>query len=222
MDLKRLNEVNDVEVISVFDYERFKTYGRIITGFQLNDFISYMEDHTDIPENGNIYVPSVKEMEKLLQAEFIKNSVYGGMEIEIGYCNGKNSTFNGFEYHKGSEINIAVTDLMLFLGHVWDIKDNYYHVDTAEVFFLPKGCAVEMYATTLHLSPCKTQDEGFKAIVILPKGTNADLKKISPMDDEGRLLLKKNKWVIAHPDRELLIKQGAFVGAKGINRELKY
>ena len=39
---------------------------------------------------------------------------------------------------------------------------------------------------------------------------------------EAKLLLQRNKWVIAHPEREPLIKQGAWPGVLGENRELKY
>ncbi|MBQ8469673.1 MAG: DUF4867 family protein, partial [Clostridia bacterium] len=41
-------------------------------------------------------------------------------------------------------------------------------------------------------------------------------------DPENVLLLQKNKWVLAHPEREPLIKQGAYPGFLGPNRELKY
>ena len=41
-------------------------------------------------------------------------------------------------------------------------------------------------------------------------------------NSEARLLLQRNKWVIAHPDREPLISQGAFPGIIGENKELKY
>ena len=41
-------------------------------------------------------------------------------------------------------------------------------------------------------------------------------------EGENKLLLQKNKWVIAHPEREPLIKQGAFPGLIGENKELKY
>ena len=146
------------------------------------------------------------------------------MPIQIGYCNGRNSTYNGFEYHKGSEINVAVTDFMLVLGHTWLIaKDGTYKVEDATVFFVPKGTAIEMFQTTLHLSPCKVTDEGFKGVVVLPKGTNTPLdKKPEDKTGENKLLLQRNKWVIAHPEREPLIKQGAFPGLIGENKELKY
>ena len=143
--------------------------------------------------------------------------------MQAGYCNGRNTTYNGFEYHKGSEINIAVTDFMLVLGHVWDIRDNTYRTEDAEVFFVEQGTAIEMYQTTLHLSPCRVCDQGFKDIVVLPRGTNTPLRDAGKrVEKEERLLLMMNKWVLAHPEREPLIRQGAYPGMLGENRELFY
>ena len=216
--LERLNQVNDVPVTSVYD-PAFAPFGRVVTGYDFSGLIGYMENCTEIPENGNIYKPSIPEMEALPVMEQVKNGLYGG----IGYCNGRNTTYNGFEYHKGSEINVAVTDFMLVLGHVWEIKDNTYRVEDARVFFVPRGTAIEMYQTTLHLSPCRVCDEGFKGVVILPRGTNTPLEnKGEAVEPEGSLLLQKNKWVIAHPEREPLIRQGAHPGLLGENKELKY
>ena len=113
--IKRLNEVNDVPVLSVRD-AAFAPYGRIVTGYDFSGLISYLTDKTGIPETGNVYVASVPEMEADPVAAGLKTVFYGGMDLEIGYCNGRNSTYNGFEYHKGSEINVAATDFMLVLG----------------------------------------------------------------------------------------------------------
>lgn len=220
--LNELIQKNQLPIYDVAD-ERFKTYGKIVEGYDFSELISYMEKNTDIPEQGNIYVPSVKEMELTDVAKRVQNEFYGEMPIEIGFCNGRNTTYNGFEYHKGSEINIAVTDFMLVLGHTWDIKDNTYFTSQAEVFYVKKGTAIEMYQTTLHLSPCRVHDDGFKGIVILPEGTNTELlSKTTASSGEEQLLLKKNKWVLAHADREPLVKMGAHVGVLGENRELFY
>ena len=224
MMLKRLNEINDVRIFSVRDAE-FSSYGKIIENYDFSRLVQYMEECTEIPENGNIYVASVPDMEKTGVAQEIQNLVYGEMPIEIGYCNGRNTTYNGFEYHKGSEINIAVTDFMLVLGHTWEIRENTYRVEDAKVFFVEKGTAIEMYQTTLHLSPCRVCEEGFKDIVILPRGTNTPLEHRDSQENETgekRLLLQKNKWVIAHPEREPLIRQGAYPGLMGENKELLY
>ena len=220
--LKHLNEKNDVEIFSVKD-SCFASYGRIVEGIDCRELISVMEEKTEIPESGNVYVASVPELEETEAAEAFKNRIYGEMPIQIGYCNGRNTTYNGFEYHKGSEINIAVTDFMLVLGHTWEIKDNTYRIEDAKVFFVEKGTVIEMYQTTLHLSPCRVSDEGFKDVVILPRGTNTPLEhKNTAEKGEERLLLQKNKWVISHPDREPLIKQGAYPGLIGENKELYY
>lgn len=226
--LEHLNAVNDVPVHSI-DNELFKSYGRVIEGYDFSELIRYMEEHTKIPEKGNCYVASVPEMEAFKEKDKIQASFYGGMPIQIGYCNGRNSTYNGFEYHKGSEINVAITDFMLVLGHSWEIHNNHYDNKDACVFFIPKGRAIEIYQTTLHLSPLRVTEEGFKGIVILPKGTNTPLsdeekelgeKNGEIFDEESLLLLQRNKWVIAHPERKPLIDQGAFPGIIGENKEL--
>lgn len=220
--LERLQKKNDVLIQSV-KCDTFKSYGRIVEGYDFTEIISFMEEQTMIPTEGNIYIPSVDEMQQFEISDRIQYTLFGGMPIQIGYCNGRNSTYNGFEYHKGSEINIAVTDFMLVLGHTWDMKNNTYKVEDAEVFFVEKGTTVEMYQTTLHLSPCKVCEEGFKDIVILPMGTNTPLTRSKEhFEKEDEILLLKNKWIIAHPERRQLINQGAFPGLIGKNKELYY
>ena len=224
--LKHLNDVNDVKIYSVED-EEFASYGRIVKGYDFSDVVKYMKESTEIPADGNVYVPSVADMEAFPVFEKVQAGLYGGMPIQFGYCNGKNSTYNGFEYHKGAEINVAVTDFMLVLGHRWEISNNHYDNKDAKVFFVERGCAIEMFETTLHLSPLKVTDEGFKGIVVLPRNTNTPLTDeekalVDKKDSEQTLLLQRNKWVIAHPKREPLIKQGAHPGIIGENKELFY
>ncbi|MCI9581635.1 MAG: DUF4867 family protein [Oscillospiraceae bacterium] len=220
--LERLNQVNDVIIRSVEEPE-FASYGRIVTGYDFSPLLTYLEEKTEIPEAGNIYVASEPGLEAFPVMQALQNSFYGEMPIQIGYCNGRNTTYNGFEFHKGSEINVAATDFMLVLGHTWEIQNNTYRVEDAKVFFVKKGTAIEMYQTTLHLSPCRVTDEGFRDVVVLPRGTNTPLEhKGEAAEAEAGLLLQKNKWVIAHPDREPLIKQGAHPGLLGENKELFY
>ena len=220
--LERLNQVNDLIIRSVEDPE-FSSYGRIVTGYDFSPLLTYLEEKTEIPEAGNIYVASEPGLEAFPVMQALQNSFYGEMPIQIGYCNGRNTTYNGFEFHKGSEINVAATDFMLVLGHTWEIQNNTYRVEDAKVFFVKKGTAIEMYQTTLHLSPCRVTDEGFRDVVVLPRGTNTPLEhKGEAAEAEAGLLLQKNKWVIAHPDREPLIKQGAHPGLLGENKELFY
>lgn len=225
--LEHLNEVNEVRILDVRD-PAFASYGRIVEGYDFSPLHAYMKENTDIPESGSVYVASCAEMEEYSLKQELEDTLYGGRKIQIGYCNGRNTTYNGFEYHKGSEINVAVTDFMLVLAHTWQIRNNTIHESEAQVFYVPEGTVIEMYQTTLHLSPCRTCDEGFRDIVILPLGTNTPLtdeeKKMRDAckDPEAKLLLQRNKWVLAHPEREPLVKQGAWCGLLGENRELRY
>lgn len=232
--MSKLEDLKSKNNFPVYDIEgeRFRSYGRIIKAYDPSDLIKCAEEDTPIPEEGNVYVPSFEGFENIASIKELRDVYYGGLEIQAGYCNGRNSTFNGFEYHKAPEINIAVTDLCLALGHSWEISDDLkYDVSQAEVFFVKKGTVFEMFGTTLHLSPMKITDEGFKAVVILPKGTNTPLSDIQREeakkayeegDREARLLLQKNKWVVSHPEREPLIKQGAYPGVTGPNMEVRY
>lgn len=220
--LERLNAANDVPVLSVFDDE-FASYGRVVKGFEFDDLLECLVRVTEIPREGNVYVASAPELEELPVVAEVQAELYGSMPIQVGYCNGRNTTWNGFEYHKGSEVNVAASDCMLILGHTWQIEDNGYSFEDATVFAVPAGTAIEMYQTTLHLSPCRACDDGFKVAVILPRGTNTQLeRKRRSSDPESALLLQRNKWVIAHPDREPLIRQGAYPGLRGENKELRY
>lgn len=220
--IEKLSKLNGIDIKSVND-SSFKTFGNVIDGLKVSSLITYMEEHTQVPDTGNIYIPSVSEMEAMPICQDIQENVYGGLDIQIGYCNGKNTTYNGFEYHKCSEIAIAVTDFMLVLGHTWDMKDNTYQVEKAEVFFVEKGTVIELFQTTLHLSPCKVKENGFKTIIVLAKGTNdTEYKNENHIMKEDQILLFKNKWIIAHKDREPLVKAGAYIGLIGENKSLRF
>jgi len=200
----------------------FAPYGKVINNYNFEELDPYMNQQ-DIPKEGNVYVPSVTEMEETVIKEQIQSNFYGQLPIQIGYCNGVNSTLNGLEYHKCSEINYALTDIVLLLGKLQSIKNNQYDASDIEAFFIPKGTAVELYATTLHFAPCKISDKGFKVVVVLPEGTNQPLKKeIVKRTEEDSLLFMTNKWLLAHPDRELLISRGAYPGIKGENIQIYY
>ena len=109
-----IKNVNDIE---------FKKYGRVLNNYDVKELLNKMEA-TPLPE-GVIYEPSIKELENLDVAKEFKNREFGGLDIQIGYCNGNNYMLNAVEYHRTSEINIAVTDLILLLGLEQDIEDDY-------------------------------------------------------------------------------------------------
>lgn len=194
----------------------FRKYGKVLSDYPMTQLFAEME-HTPLPKDV-IYVPSVEEMEALPVAEAFKNRAFGGLPIQIGYCNGDNRKLNAVEYHRSSEIDIAVTDLILLLGAQQDIEADFsYDTSLVEAFFVPAGTAVELYATTLHYAPCTAAAGGFRCVVILPAGTNTDLDFPAGEAGEDRLITAKNKWLIAHEEAGI---EGAFCGLKGVNIEI--
>ena len=194
----------------------FGKYGKVVTEFSFEKILKEME-HTPLPKDV-VYVPSVEAMEILPEAVDVCRKGFGGLPIQIGYCNGDNHKLNALEYHRSSEIDIAATDLILLLGCQQDIEaDDTYDTSKVEAFFVPAGTAVELYATTLHYAPCSAQEGGFRCVIVLPKGTNEDLTFEPAKEGENRLLTAVNKWLIAHEEAGI---EGAFCGLKGANTEV--
>ena len=186
-----------MKIQNVFD-AAFKKYGKVITGLDCSDIIAAMAA-TPCP-NEVVYVPGEKALEDCVSAKDIAYTLYGGMPVQIGYCNGNNHKLNGLEYHRDSEVNIAVTDLILLIGSEQDIENGKYDTSKVEAFLVPAGTVIEVYATTLHYAPCNANDGGFKCVVALPKGTNTDIEKREPKTEEDKMLFARNKWLLMHPE----------------------
>lgn len=194
----------------------FGKYGKVVTEISYEKILKVME-HTPLPKDV-VYVASVEEMEVLPEAAEICKKGFGGLPVQIGYCNGDNHKLNALEYHRNSEIDIAATDLILLLGRQQDIQEgDYYDTSLVEAFYVPAGTAVELYATTLHYAPCSAKEGGFRCVIILPKGTNEDLKFEPEKEGENRLMTAMNKWLIAHEEAGI---EGAFCGLRGENLEV--
>jgi hypothetical protein len=202
-----------IKIQNVTD-ESFHKYGRILTkDYELDELIEKMGE-TPCPDDV-IYVPGDKELEKLSIMKDFTESLYGGLQVQIGYCNGHNHLLNAVEYHRSSEVNVACTDLILLIGMEQDIEDDFsYDTSKIEAFLVPAGTMIEVYATTLHYAPCSVDGKGFRCVVVLPKDTNLDLETKPGTAAEDKLLVARNKWLIAHPDAKI---PGAFNGLKGEN-----
>jgi hypothetical protein len=193
----------------------FRAYGKVITGYETGDLLEKMGS-TPLPDDVT-YVPSVKELEELTVVKEFEKKLYGQMPIQVGFCNGHNRKLNAVEYHRDSEINIAVTDLILILGKQQDITPEFtYDSGLMEAFLVPAGTVIEVFATTLHYAPCHVEDSGFRCVVILPKGTNQELEPLGEMVyEEDRLLFARNKWLIGHEEGGL--PGEAYIGITGEN-----
>ncbi len=211
--------MNQKKILPVTGNE-FRRFGRIVTGFDLAELVTQMKT-TPLPDSGTVYTAMDPKLEKLPVAKELEKEEFGGLPIQIGYCNGHNEQLNALEYHRSSELNLAVTDLILLVGSRADVDPvrNTFDTSATEAFRVPAGTMVELYATTLHYAPCGIGGAGFRDAVILPRGTNLPLEQKPSGTGEARLLFARNKWLIAHPDSGLQ-KEGAFVGLTGENIDL--
>lgn len=217
MTLNQLRRINKNIKIKGITNKSFMKYGRIVTGYDFTEMIKYVEKKTPIPEEGILYVNSVNSMELLDISKKIGHIFFGEVDIQIGYRSGRNSKLNYLEYHKSNQILVAVTDLIVFVGKVQDIKEEQYDSSKAEIFFIPEGVAVELYSTALCSEPCKMEDKGFKSIIIQTRGTGCSL---SEKNNEASMLHSKNKWIIAHSEASCYINNNDQLGLIGENIEV--
>ena len=217
--IKTLRQKNpELKLYSVLDPE-FRRYGRVLnaeTG-ELAAAMAAME----IPEEGNCYKASVPALEAVPLMKSLRRTVFGEMEIQAGYCNGRGYKLNAMEYHKCCEINFSTTGLVLLLALPEQLDDG--RLDSADVagFYLPAGALVEIFPLVMHFAPCRISEDGFNCLVVLEKGTNEVLPVVdTSASGEEKLLWMRNKWMTCHPDSPQREK-GAFVGITGENLTLK-
>ncbi len=198
-----------MKIYSIYDDE-FNEYGKVLNG-DYGELLAVLKN-TDCPKDSTIYVASCKELESCNASRALQNECFGGLPVQVGYCNGHNRLLNCFEYHKSSEINITESDMILLLGRLQDVKDGKYDTSKTKAFLVPAGKGVELYSTSMHFAPCGVDGSGFRVVVVLPEGTN--YKKPEGVNDP--LLWGSNKWLIAHKDAPAA-KQGAHIGLIGEN-----
>ena len=183
---------NKAEIIELSD-ARFKKYGCVVDNV---DFTALVKELGNVKITNDVaYEPSIDNLEKAL-TDSQRDALMGGLELQVGYCGGHNVKNTLIEYHKSSEVNVAATDAVLYLGSIQDIKsDGTVSENSLEAFRVPAGTAVELYSTTLHYAPCQTDDNGFMVGIILPKGTNLPVSDNKETDNKDEYLAAANKWL---------------------------
>ena len=111
-----------MKVYNVTDPE-FARYGRVVEGYDFTGLIAELKK-IPMPAEGVEYVASAPALEALPVFREFEKRFYGGMPAELGYCGGHNDALNGLEYHRGSEVNVAVTDFVALLGLLQDLEED--------------------------------------------------------------------------------------------------
>lgn len=209
-----------LEVLSVHD-PRFVEYGLVHRIGAAGDvpadgpLLTRARERFDRTDDAVAYVASDAELESCPELDEVRRRVFGEVDVQAGCCWGTSTRMNGMEFHRSSELIGAATDLLLVLGRVQDVHDDRWHSRRAVFVHVPAGTFVELYATTLHLAPCRTSASPFCAVIVLPRGTNTPLEG----GPDGTLWMR-NKWLLTHPDGPAAAR-GAWVGVDGPNREIR-
>ncbi len=207
-----------MKIQSVYD-KSFAPYGQILGGFDVQAIVDTLKAETPLPD-GVDYVPAEPALEKLAVMETISNNCYGGMPVQLGWCNGHNTKMNCLEYHRDSELNMGSEDFILLLAKQECIIDGKLDTSCVEAFHCPAGVLLEVFATSLHYAPCSaTKGAGFKVMVVLPRDTNTCKPDISVIGGDDCRLWARNKWLLAHPESGEAA-QGAYVGITGENVDI--
>lgn len=206
-------------IYSVFDPE-FKPYGQIVTGLD-QTVRELLTGLAATPQGPAVeYVPTDPALQELPAAVELSEHCFGGMPVQLGWCNGRNTRLNCLEYHRDSEFNLGTEDFILLLARQEEIVDGVLDTARVKAFRVPAGVLVEVYATTLHYAPCHCDAaKGFRVLVALPWGTNTGRPAMENKTAEDPYLTARNKWLLAHPDSDEA-RGGAKVGLTGKNIDI--
>ncbi|PKL23405.1 MAG: DUF4867 domain-containing protein [Spirochaetae bacterium HGW-Spirochaetae-3] len=235
MDAHSLAEKNPGMTVVAVDDHRIDPYCRTLAVPGISGLVQFADGL--IPDNldANLYIASSPELESQ-EACGAFSAFFGYADIQVGYNAGPNSTLNGLEWHRTPEVLVAVSDIALLVGRVEDIEtdsagETRYDSSRVVCILVPRGTVLELRQGTLHLAPCRLRDAGFKTIVVLPRGTNAPLSATeiaaareasSSGNIEAGFLFMRNKWIIAHPERAVLVDKGARPCIRGKNTRIAY
>jgi hypothetical protein len=217
--VERLQAANPNVSIRSVNHPAFARYGRVLDRFDASEMIARAKEILPGSEE-IVYEPSVPALEEPSALNTaIATQVYGGMDVQVGWCYGRNLQMAGLEYHKGIEVNVCLTETLLLVGDQRDIAyadEPTYDTRLVEGFYAPAGCVVEFHPWNLHFAPIHVAEGGsFATLVYLPRRTNTDIAFEVERVGEAKLLFAVNKWLLVHPDAADLIGQGAYPGLVG-------
>ncbi len=208
-----------MDLYSVFD-PAFRAYGQVVTGLD-GAVAELLRVLKDAPQGRGVdYVPEYAPLQELPAMAEISEHCYGGMPVQLGWCNGYNTKLNCLEYHRDSEFDLGTEDFILLLARRDECERGMLDTAKVKAFRVPAGVLVEIYATTLHYAPCHCDGQkGFRVMVALPRGTNGDRPAIAVKSPEDEFLWARNKWLLAHPESSEAAN-GAYIGLTGENIDI--
>lgn len=203
-----------MKIYSIYD-DNFKKYGCVLSGYDYTQLFANLAK-VPMPDVGIDYVASENILEACNVAKEMEIRGFGAYPVQMGYVSGRARALNSLEYHKSSEYNIPMNDVILLLGMEQDIIGGQFDSSKCEAFYVPGGIGVELYATTLHYAPLNVSEDGYRMICVLPRGTNGVKVDFAVQNEEDKMCLGVNKWLLSHKDSPEA-QNGAYIGIFGCN-----
>ena len=228
--LEKLRGLNPALEILPIEDAAFQRYGKVLRGYHTAGLQKLLAARRIAPDRAEYErgLPRRSAAPRRARSKPFARDVFGGPErtCRSAACTGRNAKLNALEYHKSAEVVVVGADMIVFVGLASDIQwpsgSSTTLGPSARPFSCPAARCSRMYPWCLHYAPAHASlAEGFRCAVILPRGTNTEVDFPANRAGEGRLLLGKNKWVLAHAEEESLRALSAHPGLQGVNVELR-
>jgi hypothetical protein len=161
-----------------------------------------------------VYEPKVDALQGHAFVEQIKQTIYGGADVQVGWAYGKNANLDFMETNGATVTVIPVFNTVYFLGSKADVDPTtwMYPASKAKAFFFPANAVTELLPDTMRSAPIRVADEtGQLTIVIVPAGTALEAAAAGTGFDQA--LVAANRWVLSFAGNPF----GFFAGLDGSN-----
>ena len=221
--MRKLNELNpDIDMLPIEDTS-FLRYGRVHHDLPVDILLASLDGR---PGSRAGVLRSVNDRSDACPAELLPTlrEVFGCVELQVESVQGRNARLDALEYHKCVEVVVAGTNMVVLMGLVCDIAwpAGTFDVSRTRAFFVPRGTVYEVFPWCLHSTPVHVREaEGFRCLVIQPRGAHAPIDFTPDPGGEGKLMRGRNTWLISYVGEPGAPGAWTHRGLKGRAIELK-
>jgi hypothetical protein len=221
--MRKLNELNpDIDMLSIEDTS-FLRYGRVHHERPVDVLLASLDGK---PGSGTGVLRSINDRHDACPVELARTlrEIFGRTELQVESVQGRNARLDALEYHKCVEVVVAGTDMVALMGLVCDIvwPAGTFDVSRTRAFYVPRGTVYEVFPWCLHSTPVHVHEaEGFRCIVIQPRGAHAPVDFTPDPGGEGKLMRGRNTWLISYVNESGVPGASTHRGLKGRVIELK-
>jgi hypothetical protein len=200
------------------DDPKFDAYGKAHWDIDAKDFTAAVtKAFTGTMGEEAVYEPKVDALQNLPLVDQIKQTIYEGKAVRVGWVYGNNANLDYMEFNGARVTLIPVYNTVVFVAAKTDLDQSTFKLSVGKtsLFYLPAGSVVELLPDTLHSAPIRVANAtGQLTVVIVPEGVGVgSASKGSGID---QALFAPGRWLFGFPDN----KAGFFAGLDGTNTNI--